>query len=70
MNARHSRNDLALSYLKVYLAATGDSSVSVLSEIGRVFQSMSRFDSAAFYFAAAVRQDTSLASSQFNLGLA
>jgi tetratricopeptide (TPR) repeat protein len=70
MNASHSRNDLALSYLKVYLAATGDSSVSVLSDIGRVFQSMSRFDSAAFYFAAAVQQDTALASSQFNLGLA
>ncbi|MGH7596143.1 MAG: tetratricopeptide repeat protein [bacterium] len=70
MNARHSRNDLALSYLKVYLAATGDSSVSVLSDVGRVFQSMSRFDSAAFYFAAAVRQDTTLASSHFNLGLA
>ncbi len=70
MNARHSRNDLALSYLKVYLAATNDSSVSVLSDIGRVFQSLSRFDSAAFYFAAAVQQDTALASSQFNLGLA
>jgi tetratricopeptide (TPR) repeat protein len=56
--------------LKVYLAATGDSSVSVLSDIGRVFQSMSRFDSAAFYFSAAVRQDTALASSHFNLGLA
>jgi tetratricopeptide (TPR) repeat protein len=70
MNARHSRNDLALSYLKVYLAATNDSSVSVLTDIGRVFQSLSRFDSAAFYFAAAVKQDTSLASSRFNLGLA
>lgn len=70
MNARHSRNDLALSYLKVYLAATSDSSVSALSDIGRVFQSMSRFDSAAFYFAAAVQQDTALASSHFNLGLA
>ncbi|MDZ7359479.1 MAG: tetratricopeptide repeat protein [candidate division KSB1 bacterium] len=70
MNARRSRNDLALSYLKVYLAATGDSSVSVLSDIGRAFQSTSRFDSAAVYFAAAVRQDTALASSHFNLGLA
>jgi len=70
LNARHSRNDLALSYLKVYLAATGDSSVSVLSDIGRVFQSMSRFDSAAVYFAMAVRQDTTVAFSQFNLGLA
>ncbi|MCI0699377.1 tetratricopeptide repeat protein [candidate division KSB1 bacterium] len=70
MNARHSRNDLALSYLKVYLAATGDSTVSVLSDIGRIFQSMAHFDSAAVYFAAAVRQDASLAGSHFNLGLA
>jgi superkiller protein 3 len=42
----------------------------VLTDIGRVFQSTSRFDSAAVYYAAAVRQDTAVAFSQFNLGLA
>jgi tetratricopeptide (TPR) repeat protein len=70
LNARTERDDLALTYLNVYLAATGDSSVSVLSDIGRACQGLSRFDSAAVYFALAVRQDTTVAYSHFNLGLA
>lgn len=69
LNMRNSRYDLAESYLKAYLAATGDSSSGVLTDIGRVYQGRAQFDSAAIYFAAAVRQDTTVAFSHFNLGL-
>lgn len=69
LNMRHSRYDLAESYLKSYLAATGDSSTGVLTDIGRAYQGRAWFDSAAVYFAAAVRQDTTVAFSHFNLGL-
>jgi tetratricopeptide (TPR) repeat protein len=70
LNMRASRYELAESYLKSYLAATGDSSVGVLTDIGRAYQGRVLFDSAAVYFAAAVRHDTSVAFSHFNLGLA
>ncbi len=70
LNMRDSRYELAESYLKAYMAATGDSSSGVLTDIGRAYQGGARFDSAAVYFAAAVRQDSSVAFSYFNLGLA
>lgn len=69
LNMRNSRYDLAESYLKSYLAASGDSSTGVLTDIGRAYQGRAWFDSAAVYFAAAVRQDTTIAFSHFNLGL-
>jgi len=69
LNLRESHYDLAESYLKSYLAATGDSSTGVLTDIGRAYQGRAWFDSAAVYFAAAVRQDTTVAFSHFNLGL-
>lgn len=70
LNTPNSRYELAETYLKVYLAATGDSSTAVLTDIGRAYQGRARFDSAAVYFAAAVRQDSSVAFSHYNLGLA
>jgi len=69
LNMRDGRYDLAESYLKSYMAATGDSSTGVLTDIGRAYQGRAWFDSAAVYFAAAVRQDTMVAFSHFNLGL-
>lgn len=69
LNMQNSRYDLAESYLKAYLAATGDSSSGVLTDIGRAYQGRAWFDSAAVYFAAALRQDTTVAFSHFNLGL-
>jgi len=69
LNMRESRYELVESYLKSYLAATGDSSAGVLTDIGRAYQGRAWFDSAAVYFAAAVRRDTTVAFSHFNLGL-
>ncbi|MCG3119845.1 MAG: Lipopolysaccharide assembly protein B [bacterium] len=69
LNMQNSRYELAESYLKAYLAATGDSSSGVLTDIGRAYQGRALFDSAAVYFAATVRQDTTIAFSHFNLGL-
>jgi tetratricopeptide (TPR) repeat protein len=67
---KDGQHQTALSFLKIYLAATGDSSVSVLADIGRIFHSISRFDSAAVYFALAVQRDSTVAIHHFNLGLA
>lgn len=64
------QQEAGLSYLKIYLAATGDSSSSVLSDIGRVYYSASRFDSAAAYFRLSLRQDSTIAVNHYNLGLA
>jgi tetratricopeptide (TPR) repeat protein len=64
------QKEAGISYLKIYLAGTADSNVTVLSDIGRLYYGMSRFDSAAVYFKLSVRQDSTIAVNHYNLGLA
>lgn len=67
---KDGHHEAALSLLKVYLAATGDSTVNVLADIGRICHSISHFDSAVVYFSLAIRQDSTVAINHYNLGLA
>lgn len=67
---KDGQHQSAVSFLKLYVVATGDSSASVLADIGRIYHSQSRFDSAAVYFSLAVQQDSTAAVHYYNLGLA
>jgi tetratricopeptide (TPR) repeat protein len=67
---RRGKTELALMSLKSYLIATNDASVTVLSDIGRMYYALSRFDSAKVYFIRALKEDSTQAYTYYNLGLA
>jgi tetratricopeptide (TPR) repeat protein len=64
------QNDLAIVYLKLYLSASADTTVSILSDLGRLFYSQARYDSALTYFKIAAERDSTSPETHYNLGLA
>lgn len=67
---RIGKHELAITYLKLYLHASGDSTMSILSDVGRFYFAASKFDSAMVYFRKALDRDSTSSEAHYNLGLA